>query len=603
MNTKGLVRALTVCFLSTVLFTVVSCGGGGNSGSSGPVASPPPPPPPPPPLPPPPAGGLIFTLDDTVFSSTQVSDTGGQIGLDVPGGALFDLTIPGGAFFERSSDVELQAVLDTQGLPDGFSPVAAVRLGPSGSSFGFQPVLGVDLRDLPRPDGVVVVFLANDDGTGLTVLTLDGGDPIADSLGDGPFSVNVPHFSTAVVTVSDPNGPGLPDPDPDSQRTAEEKSTDEVNKIIESEARKDWLGDDEVANLSEATKESLAEWEADLNNRADALKDSATLEEITDIIKESLRRQKALDLVGSDDVPELGQSAATQKALGTLKNQIMMLNQQCTEGASEAPADLIKRMDVVNSLNKYQIIQDVDFSSFIPVDFCLSILVSPESVLDFIPSNHTLTASVVDRESEAVNLDTTIAQIVWDLPGGAAPSTNNPLDFAFDTAGDSLASASFLLETIFEKADVDLFGITSFQGRWSATGNGSANGCEDDEDNGSGSGKGSVTIDVQSIESEEPVVVTIIGSGGDGGETTFTINLSIEPSRPSFGDISGPVTGGGTYRVVENEVDDDGNPIVITTNGQYSINSGSFGNGVFTLSVDGGDDAGCAINGTLTLSR
>jgi len=47
---------------------------------------------------PPPAPHLQFTFDTTVTSSTTVDAGGGQGGLDVPAGAVFNVAVPAGAF-------------------------------------------------------------------------------------------------------------------------------------------------------------------------------------------------------------------------------------------------------------------------------------------------------------------------------------------------------------------------------------------------------------------------------------------------------------------------------------------------------------------------
>ena len=201
--------AIGVAWLQIIL--LVSACGGGSPGVD--MAALPPDPvtqPSPPPAPPPTSGSRVqFTIDDTTGAAAAVALEGGSVELSVPGGAAFAVNVPRGAFFAETT-IELQSILDTQGLPQGLAPIAAVRLAPATADFAVQPTIEIDLRGMPRPVGSVVLFMANADGTELTYLPPAADDPVALVTGDGPFAVRVPNFAAIGVAVSDPNGPGDP---------------------------------------------------------------------------------------------------------------------------------------------------------------------------------------------------------------------------------------------------------------------------------------------------------------------------------------------------------------------------------------------------------
>jgi len=234
---KTIIRLPAILHLIS-LAILTACGGG--SGGSDAVSAALPPVEVPPALPPQTGSGVQFTLDNSIAVSNDIAMAGGRLVLEVPGGATFTLDVPTGAFFAPSTTVSMQSIVDTQGLPPGLTPIAVVNLGPLGADFAVEPVIDIDLGNLSRPIGNIVLFLANDDGSGLTYLLPQGDDPIATALADGPYRARVAHFSGVGVAVSDPNGPGVPDiPD---YATAEQTAVHALIRRFDDLAREVLMG-------------------------------------------------------------------------------------------------------------------------------------------------------------------------------------------------------------------------------------------------------------------------------------------------------------------------------------------------------------------------
>ena len=351
-------------------FGLSACGGGGasNSAVAPPSAFLPPPTSPPAPSPPPANSGVQFTIDDTISASREIAPEGGQVALDVPGAAAFSLSIPRGAFFEPNSTITMRSVVDTQGLPPGLSPIAAVSLSPAGANFAVQPTIEIDLRDMPRPVGNVVVYLANDDGTGLTYLLPTAEDPVANVLSDGPYAALVPHFSGVGIAISDPNGPGVPEID--APIGAERSARQALNRAIELEARQVQQGQ----SLGAATidvEPALAEWHDDLLARAERIDVNTPLDDVTMMAKEALRLEETRRSLSVTDQAlllegtELGLLIVRRLAL-----QIDTLNARCIAGNSGASEEVDLRIDFVRNLASAELVGEETLEYIESLDSC-----------------------------------------------------------------------------------------------------------------------------------------------------------------------------------------------------------------------------------------
>lgn len=368
-------KALTRCSAVAGLLLLAACGGsdGTSAGAAPQVAAPPPPvlPPPPPPA----AGGVRFTLDNSIAATGALSAAGGLLTLDVPGGASFTLNVPEGAFFEPSTDVTMQSIVDTQGLPAGLTPIAAVSLGPSGD-FAVQPSIEIDLRSLPRPVGSVVVFLANDDGSGLTYLLPQGDDPVAAALGDGPYRARVPHFSGVGIAVSDPDGAGVPEVAP--AETAEARARRLLNRLIEEQAREVLLGQRMSGGPLATAAAIVGAWSADLSVRADGLDENTTLSGVQMIAKETLRleeEKRALAL--ADFVPPLDESEIGMTVLRRLKGQLDVLNERCLAGNVEAEGRINARIAFLSDLAAAGLLDTDEVEALSSFGFCQATVDEP----------------------------------------------------------------------------------------------------------------------------------------------------------------------------------------------------------------------------------
>ena len=330
-----------------------------------------------PPAPPPPeppfevVGDILFTLDNSITVSDDVAFEGGELVLDVPGGARFTVSVPNGAFFAETNNVTMRSIVHTQGLPAGLTPIATVNLGPSGADFAVQPVLEIDLRDLSKPTGNVVIFLANDDGTGLTFLLPEADDFIEAVLSDGPYRARVPHFSGVGVAVSDPNGPGIPDAA--IEDTAEIKARQTLNRIIEDQAREVIMGQRMPGESIAGLEPVISAWLDDIDRRANELADSSEFDEIEMLTNELFRfleTERTLNF--SSGVPRLEETEVGSVIVHTLAIQVDLWNDRCNAGNANAVQRIRERIIFLGKLLSVGLLSERTYNLINRADFCLS---------------------------------------------------------------------------------------------------------------------------------------------------------------------------------------------------------------------------------------
>jgi hypothetical protein len=228
--------------------------------------------------------------------------------------------------------------------------------------------------------------------------------------------------------------------------------------------------------------------------------------------------------------------------------------------------------------------------------------VDPEFAAGFVPFEQTLSARVVDAQENDVDAAGLNAMIAWSLPGLPAQKANTAT-FVLSQQGTFFPRAYFGDRSPVLNQDVELYGLPSMLGAWSATATGTASGCEDEEDNGPGSESADISISTQAIQGTSELAFRIGGSGGAGGLTVNTINISVSSVSVSETSITGEASGSADYTIVEDGFDDEGNPVTYTTTGTAQF-SGRLENNQFNLSGIATDDSGgCTGNGTLTLQR
>jgi len=527
---------------------------------------------------------LSIVFDESTVSSSEADESGGQLSLDVPLGASFQLSIPPQAF-DETVEIEMQSILSIEGLPEGIVPIAAVRLGPSGNDFGFQPVLIVDSRSLPQGIGAIVGFLANDDGSELTFLPPVGPDPIAESAGDGPFSFDIPHFSIFGIAEVDPEGPGIPDADPGD--SVEVQVKERITQRLAEEARRDQLGEDNVTTLPEIAEE-LAPWLVDLRKRIKAFQEGATLDQLIDIIKESMRYQKMESFLSSDTPTIFPLSPELEIAV---RNQLIKLNEQCA---------IDQLLDWLKFLNRFKNVA-ISFEASQALQNlvrCYKLKLDPTSIVEFVPSAQTISATLVDENGNTIAYALDGSNFFWTLSG--LVRSGNPLVFDFETTGSGSVKGELLASG--ESESTDLYGIPSFTGTWSASANGPVT-CPDPEDNSFYDDFGMLTVSSQEITNKNPPEVKLDLTGGDEEITINSMSLTL-----TFSPLGGPgsvvadVTGSMAFTQTEVIFDEAGNPITHTTTGTLDL-SGRFANGIFDLHGEGRDSDGCTFEGPVTLRR
>ena len=330
--------------------------------------------PPVPPSPGPPfetVGDIQFTLDNSMTVSQDIAFAGGELVFDVPGGARFTVSVPNGAFFAETNNVIMRSIVHTQGLPPGLTPIAAVNLGPSGADFAVQPVLEIDLRNLSRPTGNVVIFLANDDGTGLTYLLPEADDFVGAVLSDGSYRARVPHFSGVGVAVSDPNGPGIPDAA--IADTAEIKARQALNKIIEDHAREVIMGQRMLGESLAGLESVISDWLDDIDRRVNELTESSELDEIEKVTKELFRfleTERTLNF--SSGMPKLEETEIGSVIVHKIGIQVDLWNDRCIAGNANAVQRIRERIIFLGKLYSVGLLAAQTYNLINRANFCLS---------------------------------------------------------------------------------------------------------------------------------------------------------------------------------------------------------------------------------------
>lgn len=365
----------THVFLSLACWTLLAaCGGGGANDADVPTAAAPPMPTPP--APSPPAPTVQFTIDNSIAETRAIEADGGRLELQVPGGARFMLDVPRGAFFATTTTIAMQSIVDTQGLPPGLTPIAAVSLGPAGADFAVQPTIEIDLRSLPRPVGNVVLFLANDDGSGLTYLLPQADDLVAAAVGDGPYRARVPHFSGVGIAVADPNGPGVA-ATPDAP-TAEGRARQVINRDIEAQARAVLMGQRMLGEPIGETGPVFDAWRGDLEQRTGVLDGSAELAEVERLATEALRLEETRgDFVLGDRPTRLDESEVGLAIVRRFGAVLDTLNQRCIAGNADAPRLIRDGLRFLRDLASADLLNGAVLESLESMDACRQVPVQP----------------------------------------------------------------------------------------------------------------------------------------------------------------------------------------------------------------------------------
>lgn len=172
-------------------------------------------------------GPLEFIFNPLQSVSAEINEDGGSVSLEAPLGAAFIFNAPV-ASVSAPTQITLTPVTLVENLPAGLTPIAAVKLEPSGTDFVAQPTLTIDPRDLPAPEGPVIAFLSSDDGEEFSYVSPFAEQVFDAVLSDGPFQFVVPHFTVAGIAAVDP---GAPLPPSLGALTAQERSTQALTAI------------------------------------------------------------------------------------------------------------------------------------------------------------------------------------------------------------------------------------------------------------------------------------------------------------------------------------------------------------------------------------
>lgn len=198
-------------------------------------------------------GAASEVLDNSGGSITAVSDSGIGITLSVPSGTVFD-----------SSTFDVTPVASISGLPDGFEPLVAARLGPADRPFAMPPTVTFDMPSGFRGDKIAVGFFTNSDGTEFYLTPLIGPDGrFADHTVDR-ISISKSSFSVGGAGLID----DLTQQDqPRTVSSAEKRAKDKIAKILNEVAARMAAGGSITEEELFQIETALRDWQADIERR------------------------------------------------------------------------------------------------------------------------------------------------------------------------------------------------------------------------------------------------------------------------------------------------------------------------------------------------
>jgi hypothetical protein len=537
----------------------------------------------------------VIVFDNAVQTIQTLTPAGGIVRLEDPSGTNFMLEIPSDAI-GADTEFRLTRVESISGLPRGMTPIAAVRLEPSGFDFLGSASLTVELAPTARTGAFAVGFLIDDSGENLVFVPLQGTTPIEAALRDLLVTINVPHFTGAGVLEAAGDAffppPPAPGPGADAQTIAHYKFAQRLWEL-------DVLGtspepDDFVLVAA------IQEWLADLQSRADALaispdsSDLGSLRAITAEMSDLIENAKQYYDSDSLEAVELQAIEALSELTAVY---LVELRDLCADDSSDAEAKLITLEGLVRNFP----LDELE-AAFVDETFACKYEVT------FTP----------DFKAAFLGELVGFAYEIRAEDGTPVPGGFDDVDVEFGRGANKVIIESITPDTVIVRSEIiglgeltakvgngdeakaEVLSIPNFVGQYGLSYAGSAGGCADPEDAGNGSGAAAVGIGIQQILAANRNSATVGVAGGGGIVTGLTMTLTLD--RFELGSASGSVSfGSADYRVVEIEDDE-----IFVTIGSGSL-TGSVSGGVdgntFGLDFNGGDNFCSNVSGAVLMAN
>jgi hypothetical protein len=520
--------------------------------------------------------GLDYIVDEQSMVTVPIDSDGGEISIEDFIGTSYHLVVPPDAVTEVM-EITITNILSVGNAPPGFTPKAAVLLGPSGSTFPFAPILTIELPATARTGFPAIGFVTNDEGTDLSLVPLMGTSAEAAALTDTTVFFSIPHFSGAgIAEVDDPNAlPEVP-----VGANAETRANHAIARRM---AEVQGLNDDPVIAAA------LGDWS---NNEIDgwitrALElaqnpDPTNLEPLRTMIAEISRWLQAAQFylqleIGPLDIIEFrilidayldANVARCDQNTRDAQAAFQQIKQLRQELGFESLGD-----DAFTFQCKFEIQFNPDMQVLEPGE--TGEINYGVQLQDGTPFNEPL-ANLVGLIGNTVSdgalfpdaqIDQLWGKITAVLLGSfdAQPDLNRSmrvraLNGPTDTA-EGLVDVAFLKD------------LPELSGLYNVAVSGTQSICEDPDDEGLGGGQQPIFL-LQSVESADTENATLQLRGNGGVFTDFSLRIVLGDLFSDTVPTIVFVTGTADYLFEEQEIDDDGNVVTFTSVGSGSLLGG-----------------------------
>lgn len=540
--------------------------------------------------------GQIIIGADELMTSVTVGISGGKLLLDDPAGSAFELAIPSHALLDETV-ITMERTELPSGFPPGIRPLAAVSLGPDGTTFSAALTLTVDGVSTEAVGGTRAGYLINSDGT-IEYTLLLGSDPIAAALSAEAGSFPVPHFSLAGLVEIDPESDGIPEPDPNL--SAEARARQLIVDHLTYTANLQMLGVE--AELDTALIEAaLRDWARDLDRQFDQLVPT-TLNSFSDFTEEVLRYTQLSQQVGADYQQAFGLQYAST-LYSELRRHLTDLDSACLSGDPNAFNRMLTWLDVASGAIGIQAVAAE--SAKVTANCLFDVALSTDQVLATVQGDEDLEVSAMLLGPSGADITNTVAAKLlgfrWEILEGLNEAEGSRL--FLDTSLVGLRKAKVVFDFFTADKVAAAIIVPDHRGTRQIGPSGAATGCDDPGDDGGLLGNTLIegSFDFQSVTAldESTATTSFSGSANFGDVAIDSIDVSVTYDNVTEIEVSGSATGSISF--TQTEIDEDTGETVVT-NGSIDLNTGTATDVVGFPSVTGSDSAGCSLSGRIDIA-
>lgn len=529
---------------------------------------------------------VAYEFDLNQRQTAVIDETGGELSLTDANGRRYTIQVPEGSVVDPT-EFSLTAVASVAGLPEGFDPIASIRMEPSGLTFNDPVILTFELPPGARSGLPSVGLFSNDNGEMLFLRTISGTNAVAARTEDLIVTMTIPHFSTASITeVSSDAEVPPPPPDATPEEIARHNIEQRAVELLEIDGA---LINDPIIFLE------FLDWFQDIERQLNELAINPDLSDLSSLSELTIDAKvfilEAAELLDFDEIFAF-EDAITEVLAETVASYLVGLKELCGQSTLETQGNL--------SFIQETIVEDFfigDLESFFDSsDFQCQYFVqlTPAFQAEFaggtVEINYVLTAqdgSTITNGFLQEGIDVSFSAEGMNLVSDAADT------FTLQSTGQFGLSDFSVQIGSGPEATAQVLWVPNLAGSYGGSGSGSAAGCQDEEDDGPGSGSEGIEFVTQQLLSASPTQA-VVGIAGVGTVVT-EINLTVTLNSIGVNSASGTAFGGASYREVEVEDDE-----TFITNGSGSLdgsvvattNGNSFG-----LNFVGGDNFCSSVTG------